>query len=434
MAPKAPAKAAAKVAPKAPAKAKANAPEAKKEPEQEPELFGSAEVPFKESDAHAAYDAGNCYGLETYLKKYFARTSKCFLFKNPHKNVELHSAAEVCNMFTYKYGGANKVSPSAIIKAFDFVTIVNDPTKPQTYKEHGQTHINMFEGWLHEDTKIPPKPAELKLIQPFLNHIKTVWASGDEFVYQFVMRWFARIAQKQKNVIGLYLMSEQGTGKSAPFEIMLKYVFGEAVGLMTDNPDTITGFNSELAGKMMVVLEEMPTATNSEYRALSNRLKMLITYAELQIREKFEKNTHVKNILSTGVCANRKALMLESSDRRWLKLDIDAKHTGDAKYFKALYEPFEKHGAGKVMWAYLQTMDLCGHDDRKPPMTPKIDTTPRFTMDEFAAMFVASVNAGIAEGERKKQMHMCAAREMAELFHKGDPQPKGAAEKSTWTP
>ena len=275
------------------------------------------------------------------------------------------------------------------MQRFELCVVAVDTSHPRTWATKGCTHINLFGGWLHEAVTTPlaePTPG----VQLWLDHIKTVFADANDTVYAFLLRWFARIAQRGKNEIGLDLKSVQGTGKSMVFEFLSRYVFGCHAVHITDDADVVTGdFNSSLAGKALLVLEEMPTAKD-QYLSLSNKLKLICTGHSLTVKKKYVDEFQVPNRLSVAVLSNREALYLEQTDRRWAVLDISEVRRGDVKYFEQLADSMTEE-VGCEFWQYLLSIDLTGHNDRTPPATKarvekKIDSMPAFykwMKDEF---------------------------------------------------
>ena len=77
----------------------------------------------------------------------------------------------------------------------------------------------------------------------------------------------------EKVPTALYLKSLSGTGKSIICEFILNKVLGPQMVYKTSDPDQVAEkFNSAIAGKLLLYLEEMPI----EWTAIADRFKALI--------------------------------------------------------------------------------------------------------------------------------------------------------------
>ena len=85
--------------------------------------------------------------------------------------------------------------------------------------------------------------------------------SGSKLSFQFIIKWFAKMARGFKNDSCLYLKGPQGIGKSCIIEWIRQYVIGIPLCFQGGSGPLKTRFNGELAGKLLVVFEELENFT-----------------------------------------------------------------------------------------------------------------------------------------------------------------------------
>ena len=134
----------------------------------------------------------------------------------------------------------------------------------------------------------------------------------------------------------LYLKSGQGWGKGIITDFIQRYVLGPQLVYKTSDPQTILGsFNGQLLGKLLLLLEEMPTE-RSDWNSLYRVLKDKITSNTIEIHEKYKTSQQYKNFMNTIVLTNENVLRVENDDRRTVFLDVSPARKGDLQYFKNL--------------------------------------------------------------------------------------------------
>ncbi|GBC08664.1 hypothetical protein RclHR1_00830015 [Rhizophagus clarus] len=136
-----------------------------------------------------------------------------------------------------------------------------DPAKQRIYKIQGQLYLNIFPGFLHQLRPLADFSANIhQAIKIIFTHIWDVWCSGDWNVTEYIIKWFAGMATGRKMYSILYLKSGQGWGKGIITDFIQRYVLGTQLVYKTSDPQTILGsFNGQLLGKVLLLLEEMPT-------------------------------------------------------------------------------------------------------------------------------------------------------------------------------
>ncbi|CAB4441332.1 unnamed protein product [Rhizophagus irregularis] len=248
-----------------------------------------------------------------------------------------------------------------------------DPHKQRIFKSlTGQLYLNIFPGFLHILRPISTFESTTHLAVKFIfSHIQDIWCSGDWNLTEYIIKWLAGVSAGRKMYSILYLKSGQGWGKGIITDFIQRSVLGTQLVYKTSDPQTILGsFNAQLQGKVLLLLEEMPTE-KSQWNNLYRSLKDKVTSDIMEIHEKYKTPTHYKNFMSTIVLTNENALRVENDDRRTVFLDVSPSRKGDLNYFKKLGDAMKYPGASEAFYAYLRAIADAYPDfnGNPPPMT-----------------------------------------------------------------
>src|SRR5690606_13754303 len=112
-----------------------------------------------------------------------------------------------------------------------------------------------------------------------------------------------------------------------------------------------TKFNSELAGKILVIFEELENFSSSEWQGISTTLKRMITSPTLMIEAKGKDQKELKNLNNYIIMTNEDAIK-DDNGRRYFILPISSKYLGNNNYFDKLYDCFNNE-VGKAFYSYL---------------------------------------------------------------------------------
>lgn len=135
-----------------------------------------------------------------------------------------------------------------------------------------------------------------------MNKPQEEWS--DQFLeYRRCLKWLHTILVRLRRVEVIKVMcSDEGTGKSYLFEFIQKFVLGIECCLVTSElKDALGEFNSQLAGKLLVVFEETKRTAFSD---VSDKLKHAITGDRFRICKKYQDATSVPNIASFALLSN----------------------------------------------------------------------------------------------------------------------------------
>ena len=147
-----------------------------------------------------------------------------------------------------------------------------------------------------------------KGVQMMLDFIKTVWASGDEEQYKYLISWISNMIHGNKNQMLLYAKSTtEGIGKSTLTEFLMDYVIGRNLSIQPSSDVITTGNNNSLFGKLFVCFEELKSS-KAEWAKMSSCLKEWITSDTISYSEKYMVSYTAKNINNYIINTNTEAV------------------------------------------------------------------------------------------------------------------------------
>ena len=191
---------------------------------------------------------------------------------------------------------------------------------------------NRFKGW----PLIPIKGSHAVLDY----HLKEVLCSGNNLIYEWLMDWLADMFQHPESEVktSIGLKGPQGIGKSL-FYKLIKQLMGQ-YAMVAESVEDVTGrFNDYLQNKLLIFFEE--AIWGGSIRD-ANRLKHRITGDKLWIEIKGGARYEIKNVLRYMAVSNEEHFLhLDQDDRRWLILEVSAKHKKDGTYFNKLARAIE---------------------------------------------------------------------------------------------
>ena len=247
-----------------------------------------------------------------------------------------------------------------------------DPTKPRMYKVKGQRYLNVFPGFLHVPKSLSEYGAKVHAyVTLIFAHIRDIWCSGNWKVTEYIIKWIAGMSIGKKMYSILYFKSGQGWGKGTITDFLQRFVLGEQLVYKSSDPQTILeSFNEQLLGKVLLLLEEMPTeksSWNSLYRSMKDKISSDI----IEIHGKYKIAKQYKNFMSTMVLTNENALRVDNDDRRTVFLDISPARKGDLEYFRKVGIAMKYPGVSEAFYGYLQAIAKAypDFDGNPPPMT-----------------------------------------------------------------
>jgi hypothetical protein len=91
----------------------------------------------------------------------------------------------------------------------------------------GEDYVNMFNGFKHKKMPYSNYKNDIKTGVDIMNsYILEVLANNNQKVYDYIIKWYACIAQGKKNETCLYLKGPEGIGKSTISDFIRMHVIG----------------------------------------------------------------------------------------------------------------------------------------------------------------------------------------------------------------
>lgn len=223
--------------------------------------------------------------------------------------------------------------------------------------------FNCFTGFMHD--RKPDFQIDHSLIARYLGHIKDVWASGNEDVYQGIIKQFAHYVQKPqvKTQLCLVVLGREGAGKNRPIDLLTSHVLGKQYTFETSKIDTVVGkFNAALENKLLCVLNEASDCSSKESLANQDKLKDIITNQSIVIQKKcIDPYTIADRCNFIAFSNNRYVIKVSEEMRRFAMLEVSDCRMGDHKHFKDMTEDFEVRNAGEHLYHYLMSIDISNY-------------------------------------------------------------------------
>ena len=260
----------------------------------------------------------------------------------------------------------NRKIPSQTGRAKDIVDVWLEHPKRREYDGLEFAPDNPTPGFynLFRGFAVNPFPGECGL---YLDHVHDNICNGDSVLYDYVISWMSHAIQYPGELPGtaLVLRGMQGVGKGVFVENFGK-LFG-AHYLTLYQLGQVTGrFNSHLRNLLLVHANEAVWGGNKE---AEGALKGVVTDPMMPIEAKGKDITQVRNCKRLICSSNEQwAVPLDLDDRRFLVLDVSAKHKEDYAYFGAIEKQMADGGLSALMHV-LAGRDLTGFNVRKLPST-----------------------------------------------------------------
>jgi hypothetical protein len=251
------------------------------------------------------------------------------------------------------------------------------PLKPRIYTNNGETYLNLFDGFPHVESK-PFKDYDKTTrnqVNLIWNHIFEVWSSSNNKSYEYTKTWLAHAVTGHKMPTVLYLRSGQGTGKSCITEDFIQgNVLSDSIVCNTSDAKVVgDGWNQQLKGKVMLILEEPESASRQQWFSLANSIKHIATSKSLEIKQKHKDSYFIPNCLSLIINTNNNALRMEKDDRRTFALDVSHKYVKNTKYFNKLHEAIGNKKCGEAFFYQCQEIYEATKKTFKPFQMPNTE-------------------------------------------------------------
>ena len=307
----------------------------------------------------AWFKNGEEYFMEEMNKEcmYYTDTGDILYFS---RNMYIRNKPAICKQYYKKYSFmVEEEKENKSINPFDlwFGHIDRKDIDRIVFNPKGDQEANEFNIWKGFKIKQKRKGDDCK-IQPFLKHIKHIWANDDEPTYNYILNWFSRLLQTpwKKNNICLVLHSIEGVGKSFILDMIGK-IIGNEYYISTSNLKNILGdFNGDAEGKILVNLNE----TGMWYdKKVVGSFKEFITDTTISINKKGVQQYTIENYCNTIMTTNEDHIVnINGQDRRFNILECNNK-----KYDKEYYNTIAKTNLQDLA-DFFYSRDISNYDSR----------------------------------------------------------------------
>ncbi|CAL8471908.1 g11450 [Coccomyxa elongata] len=158
---------------------------------------------------------------------------------------------------------------------------------------------------------------ELRYLQPILEHIHQHFCAGKGLLSEYLLNWLAYPLQQlgDKTGVAVVVKGQPGTDKGVIFNVLMGKIYGEHYVQCKDIHDLTGGFNSLIAKKMLVNLDE---ATFGGLRRENQMLKNFITEPRTNMTEKFKDSVQINSYVNLVITTNEDfPVAITEGDRRY---------------------------------------------------------------------------------------------------------------------
>ena len=207
--------------------------------------------------------------------------------------------------------------------------ILFEPLKPFDPRYH-----NQWDGYDYQKTRDSWDEAA---VTPFVDHIKNVWADGDERQGEYILDWFAQLMQHPNRKPGVCLMikGRPGVGKNIML-LLFRTLMGERYFLSTaDKKDLFGDFTPLIEGRMLINPNE---AFFGGDLALKGKFKEFVTEPHIVMNKKGISQYVISNHSFVIAFSNETNMWhVDNDDRRVNIMEArDVRHP--QAYYKAIAE------------------------------------------------------------------------------------------------
>ncbi len=244
---------------------------------------------------------------------------------------------------------------------------------------------------------VEPEEGDCSLI---LSHVRENIAGEHA---EWLLNWMARAVQHPADQaeIAVVLRGARGAGKSF-FARQFGALFGPHYLAISNALHLVGNFNAHLEDCILLLADEAFYAGDRKHASV---LKALVTEPTLTVERKGFDLRAVPNHLHIIMCSNDAWVVPAGLDeRRFLVLDVSAKHRSDTPYFGAIAHQMENGGRAALL-QYLLARNVTGWDFRRAPDTRALTDQKLLSMNKaqravFDALVTGAHPQSLVDGER----------------------------------
>lgn len=226
-------------------------------------------------------------------------------------------------------------------------------------------------------------------------HLLHVICNGNQDHFYYLLAWMAQIIQKpeRKSGVCVVLKSEaRGTGKST-VSVLMEKLLGQYAMRIQDSKHLLGAFNSHLANKLFVTIEE---AFWSGSPKDAGKFRTLITDSTMTIEAKGKDAIEVDSYHRFLMCTNNEwAVPAHQQERRFFVLEVSDCKQQNKEYFRELYADIEEPETIGQLFSFLQHYDISPFNLHKAPMTEALQAQIMESLPSEAEWFRTVLDEGM---------------------------------------
>jgi hypothetical protein len=222
-------------------------------------------------------------------------------------------------------------------------------------------YYNVWAGWPYE----PKKGA----VDSFHKLLDNVFATQPKEYRHWFLQWCAYPIQNPGTKLkqAVILWGGQGSGKSFLLEAVRR-LYGRH-GTTITNEQLESPFTEWQEGKQFVIGEEITSGTHDK-KAISEKLKFLITSSEVAVNRKYQTAYELPNRMNLALVSNNAVpVRIEEDDRRYFVINVRGSNIAyDKAYDIPTIDTWAHSDEGmQALMYYMLHYDVTGFDPNRPP-------------------------------------------------------------------
>mmetsp|Transcript_16934 Transcript_16934/g.40651 ORF Transcript_16934/g.40651 Transcript_16934/m.40651 type:complete len:736 (-) Transcript_16934:170-2377(-) len=292
---------------------------------------------------------------------------KCFAYVKQDRELRQCTQHDLASMFSNLYytgsdGGINGVAKKGFVARWlrdpAMKTFTKVECNPSRSKPTPSDTLNIWPGLRAETLPHVPEEEVETLVQPVIDHIRTVIVSGNEEQLNFVLAWLAQKVQFPdiKSCVAIIFQGEHGVGKDIILDFFRSRVLGPQVAHQADNvAEVLEKHSTALAGKIFVQIDE---ANGKDILPHFDRIKNKTTSNTLNVNPKnghpYSLDFFADFVFTTN---NPNPIPIDATDRRFAAFRCSSVKLGEKGYFDTLVAQLQDDRTARAFYQYLMAGD-----------------------------------------------------------------------------
>jgi len=258
-------------------------------------------------------------------------------------------------------------------------------------EKEDKNYFNIYKGFNYKLTD----DIDYNKIEPFLFHIKDVWANNNEKHYNYILNWFSHIFQKpnKKTLTAIVATGIEGNGKSIIIN-KISELMGD-LAYSTANIESIIGsFNPLSEGRLLINLNECTWAGKKSQEGI---LKELITDDKRIINNKNIKPYTIENYSNIIITSNEEnPVPIGNTNRRYFFLEMKEEKLTKDKFKKI------NNINNQILFNYFMNRDISEFNTQDFEHTEKETSQKEFNQPTYISYWLEVLQDGEISTREKK--------------------------------